>query len=59
MKGPLSRGAQQEVPMADGLVEKRVLITAGGAGIGRAIAGAFGAAGARVHVCDVDAEALA
>ena len=45
--------------MADGLVEKRVLITAGGAGIGRAIAGAFGAAGARVHVCDVDAEALA
>jgi len=45
--------------MADGLAEKRVLITAGGAGIGRSIAGAFCAAGARVHVCDVDAEALA
>lgn len=45
--------------MADGLVDKRVLITAGGAGIGRAIAGAFLAAGARVHVCDIDAEALA
>ncbi len=45
--------------MADGLVDKRVLITAGGAGIGRAIAGAFCRAGARVHVCDIDAEALA
>ena len=45
--------------MADGLADKRVLITAGGAGIGRAIAGAFSRAGARVHVCDIDAEALA
>ena len=45
--------------MAAGLVDKRVLITAGGAGIGRAIAGAFCAASARVHVCDIDAEALA
>lgn len=45
--------------MADGLVDKRVLITAGGAGIGRAIAGAFCTAGARVHICDLDAEALA
>lgn len=45
--------------MADGLADKRVLITAGGAGIGRAIAGAFFRAGARVHVCDIDAEALA
>jgi NAD(P)-dependent dehydrogenase (short-subunit alcohol dehydrogenase family) len=45
--------------MADGLADKRVLITAGGAGIGRAIAGAFCQAGARVHVCDIDAEALA
>jgi len=45
--------------MADDLQDKRVIITAGGAGIGRAIANAFCAAGARVHVCDIDAEALA
>ena len=36
----------------------RVLITAGAAGIGLEIARAFVAEGARVHVCDVDAEAL-
>ncbi len=37
---------------------QRVLITAGAGGIGRAIATAFAAAGARVHVCDIDASAL-
>jgi len=36
----------------------RVLITAGGAGIGRAIAETFVDHGARVHVCDVDEAAL-
>ncbi len=36
----------------------RVMITAGAAGIGRAIAEAFAADGARVHVCDVDEAAL-
>ena len=36
----------------------RVLITAGAAGIGRAMAEAFVASGARVHVCDVSAETL-
>ena len=37
----------------------RVLVTAGAAGIGRAIAQTFVDNGARVHVCDVDAGALA
>jgi len=36
----------------------RVLITAGANGIGAAVARAFHAAGARVHVCDVDRSAL-
>jgi NAD(P)-dependent dehydrogenase (short-subunit alcohol dehydrogenase family) len=37
----------------------RVLVTAGAGGIGREIARAFAEEGARVHVCDVDEEALA
>ena len=36
----------------------RVLVTAGAAGIGLAIARTFASHGARVHVCDVDDEAL-
>ncbi len=36
----------------------RVLVTAGANGIGAAIARAFHAAGARVHVCDVDRMAM-
>lgn len=36
----------------------RVLVTAGAAGIGRAIAEAFAGAGARIHVCDVSQDAL-
>jgi NAD(P)-dependent dehydrogenase (short-subunit alcohol dehydrogenase family) len=38
---------------------QRVLVTAGAAGIGRAIVAALLAAGARVHLCDVDEAALA
>jgi NAD(P)-dependent dehydrogenase (short-subunit alcohol dehydrogenase family) len=38
---------------------QRVLITAGGSGIGREIARAFLAQGARVFVCDIDEPALA
>jgi len=37
---------------------KRVVVTAGGAGIGRAIADTFIANGARVHVCDIAQDAL-
>ncbi len=44
--------------MVRGLENKRVVVTAGAAGIGRAIAEAFYQAGARVHVCDVDANGL-
>ena len=45
--------------METGLRGHRVLITAGAAGIGLATARAFLREGARVHVCDVDREALA
>jgi NAD(P)-dependent dehydrogenase (short-subunit alcohol dehydrogenase family) len=38
---------------------QRVLITAGASGIGREIARAFAANGARVFVCDIDTDALA
>jgi len=37
----------------------RVLVTAGAAGIGRAIARSFIEHGARVHICDIDTRALA
>lgn len=36
----------------------RVLVTAGAAGIGRAIAEAFDSAGAKIHVCDIAPEVL-
>ena len=39
--------------------DKRVLVTAGASGIGLAIANAFHAGGARVRVCDIDADHLA
>ena len=42
-----------------GLENKRVIITAAATGIGRATAEAFLAAGAKLHVCDVDSDGLA
>jgi NAD(P)-dependent dehydrogenase (short-subunit alcohol dehydrogenase family) len=39
-------------------MSRRVLITAGASGIGREIALAFAASGAKVFVCDIDAKAL-
>src|SRR5258706_8453766 len=47
------------VRMESSLKGKRALITAGAAGIGRAIADTFVKNGARVQVCDVDEKALA
>src|SRR4051812_30155040 len=38
---------------------QRVLITAGASGIGREIARAFAATGAKIFVCDIDADSLA
>ena len=40
--------------MDTGLNGKRVVVTAGAQGIGLAITGAFVAAGAQVHICDID-----
>jgi NAD(P)-dependent dehydrogenase (short-subunit alcohol dehydrogenase family) len=42
-----------------GIRDLRVMISAGAAGIGLEIARAFVREGAKVHVCDVDGEALA
>ncbi|MCY7369748.1 MAG: SDR family oxidoreductase [Polaromonas sp.] len=38
---------------------RRVVVTAGAQGIGLAITGAFVAAGAKVHICDINADFLA
>jgi NAD(P)-dependent dehydrogenase (short-subunit alcohol dehydrogenase family) len=48
-----------DAPLPVDLAGLRVAISAGAAGIGRVMADAFAARGARVFVCDVDAEALA
>ena len=45
--------------MAIGMNGKRVVVTAGAQGIGLAITGAFVAAGAQVHICDINDDFLA
>jgi NAD(P)-dependent dehydrogenase (short-subunit alcohol dehydrogenase family) len=42
-----------------GIAGKRVLVTAAASGIGATVARRFAEMGARVHICDVDASALA
>jgi NAD(P)-dependent dehydrogenase (short-subunit alcohol dehydrogenase family) len=42
----------------DDIAGRRVLVTAAAAGIGATVAARFAAAGAEVHVCDVDEDAL-
>ncbi len=44
--------------MLNGLRDKRVVVTAAASGIGKAVAQAFIAAHARVHVCDICADTL-
>jgi len=46
------------VSMTTGMQGKRVVVTAGAQGIGLAITGAFVAAGAEVHICDVNDDFL-
>lgn len=51
----MSNDVKMDVGLTQGL---RVFISAGAAGIGRAIAEAFDKGGAKIHVCDVAQEAL-
>src|SRR6185503_18445615 len=53
-----SRPSGASIAMDLGIRDLRVMVTAGAAGIGLAIARAFANEGARVHICDADAEAL-
>ncbi len=44
--------------MSHDLRDKRVIVTAGGSGIGRTIAESFLSAGAKVWICDIDQQAI-
>src|SRR5690625_3405822 len=56
-----ARGKEMDKPaiLSVDLTGRRVVVTAGAAGIGRAMVDAFLANGARVELCDVDEKALA
>lgn len=54
-----NEGKKTEYTMRIDVAGLRVVITAGGQGIGKAIAEAFLGNGAQVHICDIDAERLA
>ncbi len=58
MNGANSGTRSQDAFLPVDMTGLRVMVTAGGAGIGRCIAAAFRERGARVRVCDVSKEAL-
>ena len=55
VRRPLASGHQHNGAMTNPM---RVLVTAGGGGIGAVIASTFASSGARVHICDISREAL-
>src|SRR5262249_28041301 len=57
--GVSRRKGRTEDQVELGIAGLRVLVTAGGGGVGRGIAPAFGGGGADGHVCDTDAKGLA
>jgi len=58
LRGTIQADSPGAANMDLGLDSTTVIITAGGAGIGLAIAKAFVAEGARVEICDIDTAAL-
>jgi NAD(P)-dependent dehydrogenase (short-subunit alcohol dehydrogenase family) len=55
----VNQSLTKSVPSRHPEARQRVLVTAGAGGIGKAIVQAFAADGAKVHVADIDADAVA